>query len=290
MAESPLFPYLGFGLGLRQSHYAYVAEHQPDLDWFEIISENFMELESGHGAPVLRYLDTLREKYPIVLHGVSLSLGSSDPLDFVYLQRLKQLADRFDPPWISDHACWSSVDGIFLHDLLPLPYTQAVLKHLVERIERVQDFLGRRILIENVSSYMSYAHSEMSEWEFLSQVAQQADCGLLLDVNNVYVSAINHDFEPWDFISGLPARRIAQIHMAGHTDFKTWLVDSHDHAIVEPVWELYRKTIRHLGPISSMIERDENIPEFPVLFAEMALMRQIAREALDGTPVSSCAT
>ncbi len=284
--SASLFPWLGYGLGLRRPHYATVEAQRPPVDWFEIISENFMELESGHGAPILAYLDRLREQYPLILHGVSLSLGSSDPLDRDYLRRLKALIARWEPAWISDHACWSSVDGVYLHDLLPLPFTEAVVQHLVSRISEVQAFLGQRMVIENVSSYISFAHSDMTEWDFLNEVLKRADCGLLLDINNVYVSSQNHGFDPWTYISALPADRIAQIHMAGFTDFQTWLLDSHDQPVAEPVWELYRKTLQHFGPITAMIERDEAIPPFEELLAECQRLRQISEEVARGAQLS----
>ncbi len=249
-------PYLGFGLGLRTDHYQTIIDEKPAVDWFEIISENYMI----PGGQPLYCLDKIREYYPMVMHGVSMSIGSSDAIDWDYLKQLKQLADRIEPQWISDHLCWTGVQHKNTHDLLPLPYTEEVIAHVADRIKQVQDFLGRPFLIENVSSYISYQESVMSEWEFIREIIQRADCLMLLDVNNIYVSSINHEFNPSEYIAAIPSNRIYQIHLAGHSDMGDYIIDTHDHPIVDPVWDLYAETIRRHGLISTMIERDDNIP------------------------------
>ncbi|MFT4059837.1 MAG: DUF692 domain-containing protein [Legionella sp.] len=264
-------PFLGFGLGLRPEHYTEVLTQKPQLDWFEILSENYLI----PGGKPLYYLDKIREFYPIVMHGVSLSLGSSDPLDKEYLQQLNALVMRVEPKWVSDHLCWTGVQGINTHDLLPIPYTHEAIQHVVSRIQQIQDFLGRSILIENVSSYLSYKQSEMSEWEFLIEIVKQSGCYILLDVNNIYVSAINHQFNPLDYIHAMPAERVAQIHLAGHSNHGDYIIDTHDAPVIQPVWDLYETTIRHLGRISTMIERDDNIPPLAELLAEVDKARQI---------------
>lgn len=266
----------GYGLGLRTDHYAEFVEQKPQLDWLEIISENYLV----PGGKPLHFLDRIRADYPMVMHGVSLSIGSVDPLDFVYLKQLKSLAQRVEPGWISDHLCWTGVDHTNLHDLLPLPYTEETLRHLTRRISRVQEFLGRRILLENVSSYVLCAQDEMSEWEFVSELAARADCFLLLDVNNVYVSARNHGFNPHDYIDALPGNRVRQIHLAGHQDNGELVIDTHDHPIRDEVYELYAHTLRKLGPIPTMIERDDHIPPLQELLAELEQVRQTAAAAI----------
>ena len=275
-------PYLGFGLGLRPQHYADLLERpddapDPRVDWFEIISENYM---SAGGRPLIN-LDRVRERYPMVMHGVSLSIGSVDPLDRDYLDSLKALAERVDPAWISDHLCWTGVDGVNLHDLLPLPYTEEALAHVVDRIGQVQDHLGRRIALENASTYVTFTHSEMSEWDFLAEMAKRADCDLLLDVNNIFVSGFNHGFDPIDFIEGLPAERIVQIHLAGHEHNETHIVDTHDAPVIEAVWSLYGEAISRLGPITTMIERDADIPPLADMETELDRARAIAAKALE---------
>lgn len=275
-------PYLGFGLGLRPQHYADLLERpddapDPRVDWFEIISENYM---SAGGRPLIN-LDRVRERYPMVMHGVSLSIGSVDPLDQDYLDSLKALAERVDPAWISDHLCWTGVDGVNLHDLLPLPYTEEALAHVVDRIGQVQDHLGRRIALENASTYVTFTNSEMSEWDFLAEMAKRADCDLLLDVNNIFVSGFNHGFDPIDFIEGLPAERIVQIHLAGHEHNETHIVDTHDAPVIEAVWSLYGEAISRLGPITTMIERDADIPPLADMETELDRARAIAAKALE---------
>ena len=268
-------PILGFGLGLRPEHYLEVLEGRPAVDWFEIISENYLV----DGGKPLHYLDRIREHYPMVMHGVSLSIGSSDPLDPEYLAGLKRLAGRVEPAWVSDHLCWTGVGGRNLHDLLPLPYTEEAIAHVAERVCRVQDYLGRQILLENVSSYVTYTDSRVPEWEFLSAVAQRSDCRILLDVNNVYVSAHNHEFDPLAYLDGVPRERVWQIHLAGHSRNGPLIIDTHDHPVPDPVWELYVEAIARLGPVSTMIERDDDIPPLDVLLGELARARSLAASA-----------
>jgi len=264
--------FLGFGLGLRTDHFQYVIDHRPDVDWFEIVSENFMV--SG-GKPHY-FLDLIKEQYPIVMHGVSMSIGTTDPLNWHYLKELKKLANKVQPQWLSDHLCWTGLNGVNSHDLLPLPYTNETIKHISERVEQVQDFLGRQILLENVSSYLSYNVSEMSEWEFLSLIAKQADCKILLDINNIYVSARNHGFDPLDYLKGMDKARIQQFHLAGHSDFGDYVIDTHDHDVIDPVWNLFGEAWERFGPISTMIERDDNIPPFEDLEKELTIARETA--------------
>jgi uncharacterized protein (UPF0276 family) len=266
----------GFGLGLRPPHYPDILGGSPRIDWFEAISENYME---PGGAPLANLIE-VGERFPLVLHGVSLSVGGSDPLDMDYLRRLKALADIVEPAWISDHLCWSRHRGHSSHDLLPLPYTLETVRRLAERIRRVQEFLGRRILMENVSSYLTFRASEMTEWEFLTEVAKAADCLVLLDVNNIYVNAVNHGFDPLDFLDGVPAERVTQIHLAGHRNQGTCIIDTHDAPIVDPVWNLYGEAIRRLGPVPTMIERDDRIPPLAELERELDRARAVAGAAL----------
>lgn len=269
-------PFLGFGLGLRPDYYEEILTQKPDLDWFEIVTENYLI----PGGKPLYYLEKIRANYPIVMHGVSLSLGSSDPLDIDYLRQLNALVARVEPAWISDHLCWTGVNGINAHDLLPIPYTRQAMTHLVARIQQVQDFLGRPILIENVSSYLSYKQSEMTEWEFIGELVKRAGCYILLDVNNVYVSAINHQFDPLDYIQAMPAERVVQIHLAGHANHGDYIIDTHDAAVIQPVWDLYAATIQHLGQVSTMIERDANMPPLAELLAEVNEARRISTAVL----------
>lgn len=269
-------PFLGFGLGLRPDYYEEILAQKPDLDWFEIVTENYLI----PGGKPLYYLDKIRTNYPIVMHGVSLSLGSSDPLDIDYLRQLKALVARVEPAWISDHLCWTGVNGINAHDLLPIPYTWQAVEHLVARIQQIQDFLGRPILIENVSSYLTYKQSEMTEWEFIRELVKRAGCYILLDVNNVYVSAINHQFEPLDYIQAMPAERVVQIHLAGHANHGDYIIDTHDAPVIQPVWALYAATIQHVGQVSTMIERDDNMPPLAELLAEVNEARRISAEVL----------
>lgn len=267
---------LGFGLGLRPQHYAEILDGEPNIDWFEIISENYM-IEGGQP---LRILDQIRERYPLVMHGVSLSIASTSPLDLDYLARLKSLAARVQPKWISDHLCWTGVHGVNLHDLLPIPYTEEALDHVVDRVRQVQDILGRRLTLENVSSYITYVESEMTEWDFVSEVARRADCWLLFDVNNVFVSAFNHGFSTSDFLNGVPRDRVVQLHVAGHSHEENYIIDTHDHPVCDEVWDFYREAVGALGPVSTMIERDDNIPPLAELVAELDHARSIAAGVL----------
>lgn len=272
----------GFGLGLRPDHYPdFLREPQP-VDWLEIITENYMI----PGGKPLAMLDAILERYPVAMHGVSLSIGSTDGLDAQYLTELKALAKRAQPLWISDHLCWTGVQGRNSHDLLPLPYSEEALRLVVRHVDQVQNTLGQRILLENVSSYLDYQSSEMSEWEFLRQVSEQADCLLLLDVNNIYVSSINHGFDAIEFLDHLPVERVQQIHLAGHSDHGDYIVDTHDHPVAEPVWELYRYTCTRFGSVATMIERDDNIPDLAELIAELNRARAIAAEAVETLAVA----
>jgi hypothetical protein len=268
----------GFGLGLRHQHYQEIVEAPGRVDWFEALSENYMV----PGGRPLHWLDRLRRDYPMVLHGVSLSIGAVDPLDLDYLAALKALARRVEPSWISDHLCFTGHAGVNLHDLLPLPYTEEALAHVAERIGRVQDALGRRILIENVSSYVQYAESQLTEWDFLVAVAERADCELLLDVNNIYVSAFNHEFDPRTYLAAIPPGRVRQIHLAGHLNCGTHIIDTHDHAVIDNVWDLYAAAIGRFGMVPTMIERDDNIPPYAELLAELDQARRVAAQALAG--------
>ncbi|MFY9629495.1 MAG: DUF692 domain-containing protein [Methylocystis sp.] len=264
-------PRLGYGLGLRPVYYDEILSTRPAVDWFEIISENYMI----PGGRPLAMLERIRADYPIVMHGVSMSLASTDPLDMDYLNALKDLADRVEPAWVSDHVAWTGVHGLNLHDLLPIPHTREALDHIVERIARVQDFLKRRLVVENASTYVSFTGSEMDEWEFVTQMAQKADCMLLLDVNNVFVSGFNHGFDAKRYIDSVPVDRVAQFHMAGHTNNETHRIDTHDQPVCEEVWSLYEQARRRFGNVSAMIERDDNFPPFDELLGELQRMRDI---------------
>ena len=270
----------GFGLGLRTQHYEAILNDfsgkAPGVDWFEIISENYMDVG---GAP-RRNLMRIRERYPMVMHGVSLSIGGTDPLDMEYLASLKRLIDMVEPELVSDHLCWTGVHGINLHDLLPLPFTCETIDHVASRIMQVQDYLGRQILIENASTYTAFTADEMTEWEFLSEIVEKADCHILFDVNNIYVSGFNHGFDPLDYLEHVPSSRIKQIHLAGHTHNGDHIIDTHDHPVPDPVWELYGKTIRQIGSVPTMIERDDNIPPFEELVAELQQARALSKAAL----------
>lgn len=271
-----LLPVLGQGLGLRPVHYGEVLASAPAVGFFEVISENFM-VAGGNPRRVLR---EVRERYPVVLHGVSMSLGSTDALDEGYLDRLAALAAEVEPAWISDHLCWSRVGGHSAHDLWPLPYTEEAIGVVSERVTRVQERLGRRVLVENVSSYLGFAHSEMPEWEFLSEVATRADCGILLDLNNVYVSARNGGFDPARYLAGIPAHRVGQIHLAGHRDEGTHLLDSHDRPVCDDVWALYRTALAATGAVSTSIEWDDDIPPLQRLLAESRAAGEVEAAAL----------
>jgi len=266
-------PFLGFGLGLRAEHYQDILERKPrNVDWFEILSENYMI----DGGRPLYFLDAIRQDYPMVMHGVSMSLGSTDELDFNYLGQLKQLIERVEPHWFSDHLCWTGVDHQNMHDLLPLPYTEEAITHVADRIARVQDYIGRQMLIENLSSYITYCDDAMPEWEFLAAIAERADCYLLLDVNNIYVSSYNHHYDPLEYLEGIPPERVWQHHLAGHSNEGNLIIDTHDQDIIDPVWALYEETAKRFGPVSTMIERDGNIPELDEVLAELEQARRIA--------------
>jgi len=271
-----LLPHLGHGIGLRPPHYPRVADGTARVDWFEVIAENFMI----PGGRPLRVLEQARTLAPVVLHGVSMNLGGSDPLNERHLGELERLIGRFEPAWVSEHLCWGAYGRYYAHDLLPLPYTDEALAHVADRIRHVRERLGRRILIENVSSYLTFTHSTMPEWTFLAGVAEAADCGILLDVNNVYVSAMNHGFSPHAYLAGLPPDRIGQIHLAGHSDAGTHLVDTHDHPVPSPVWDLYADAVRRFGPIATLVEWDDRIPAFEELVAEAERARAIEAEVL----------
>ena len=270
----------GYGLGLRTDHYADFIEDAVRLrqrvDWLEVISENYMV----PGGKPLHMLDQIRREFPMVMHGVSLSIGGTAPIDVEYLRHLKALIERIEPAWISDHLCWTGTDGLNLHDLLPMPYTESALRHLVERISQVQEFLGQKILLENVSSYVTYRADEMSEWEFIAALLQRSGCDLLLDVNNIYVSSVNHGFNPQQFIDAIPASHVRQIHLAGHENHGSYIIDTHDHPVCDAVWDLYAYTIRRLGAVPTMIERDDNIPPLNELLDELDTVRRIATQNL----------
>jgi uncharacterized protein (UPF0276 family) len=271
---------LGHGVGLRAKHFGAYLEAPPPVDWLEAISENFM----AQGGRPVAVLEKVRRDVPVVLHGVSLSIGSVDPLSDRYLDDLAALARRIEPAWISDHLCWGTHGGRYLHDLLPLPYTEEALAHVVARVERVQERLGRQILLENVSSYVAFRDSTMAEWEFLSEVARRADCGLLLDVNNVFVSARNHGFDPYEYLAGVAVDRVGQFHIAGHSDKGRYLLDTHDHPVPDAVWDLYRGAVRRFGPVSTLVEWDENVPPLERLVAESRRAAAIEAEALARAP------
>jgi len=267
---------LGHGVGLRRDHFERVLSAPTRVDWFEVISENFMV----NGGRPLDVLAKVRRDYPIVLHGVSLSIGTADPLDTSYLDGLKALAALVEPAWISDHLCWTGVGGHNAHDLLPLPYTEESLDHVARRVTRVQERLGRRIALENVSSYMSFTASTMTEWDFLREVAEAADCGILLDINNIFVSSVNHRFDPADYVDAIPVDRVWQFHLAGHSDHGAYLLDTHDHPVRDEVWALYRRAVKRFGPVSTLIEWDGNIPDWDRLEAESLTAREAQRIAL----------
>jgi len=269
-------PFLGFGLGLRTEHYPYILEHRPAVDWFEILSENYMV----PGGKPLDHLDKIRNDYPMVMHGVSLSIGSTDPLDSNYLKDLKKLMQRVQPQWISDHLCWTGINDTNSHDLLPLPYNEDTIAHVVDRVVQVQDYLGQRILLENLSSYVTYKSSEMTEWDFFNEITRRADCHILLDINNIFVSAHNHQFDPVDYLNAIDIERVMQFHLAGHSYNGEMIIDTHDHAVCDPVWALYATALKRFGAVSTMIERDDDIPAFPQLRRELAIAEDIAVRTL----------
>ena len=254
----------GVGIGLRVPHYDHILSKKPVVDWFEIISENYMV----DGGRPLKILDQILDQYRVVQHGVSMYFGSAQPLNRDHLRRIKELTKRTKTPWLSDHLCWGSVDGRYTHDLLPLPYTFEAVRMTAERIRMVQDYLEIPVAVENVSSYAAYNDSQMTEWEFLNEVVHTADCGILLDVNNIYVSSQNHDFDPMDYVNSIPAERVAQIHIAGHSKFEKYILDTHDHPVLDAVWKLYERAIERAGPTATLLEWDDNIPSFDEVHAE----------------------
>lgn len=264
------FTELGIGIGLRVPHYAHILQNKPTVDWFEIISENYMV---DAGRP-LEILDQIMEQYQVVQHGVSMYFGSTDPMSREHLRKLKRLVKRTGTPFLSDHLCWGSMDGSYSHDLLPMPYTFEAVRHTAQRIREVQDFVEVPVIVENVSSYAEFHLSEMTEWQFLSEVAEKADCGILLDVNNIYVSSQNHRFDPFEYVNDVPHDRVAQIHLAGHSKFERYILDTHDHPVLDPVWKLYAKAIEHCGPTATLLEWDANIPSFEEVHREALKARK----------------
>lgn len=254
-----------FGLGLRPTHYQEILASLPQVDWFEVITEDFLSCSDNDW----RFLNAIREHYPVSLHGVSLSIGGTDPLNQIYLKALKKLISQLQPLWVSDHFCWTGIDGINTHDLLPLPHTEEVIQHLVTRIQIVQDFLGKQILLENVSSYVDFTVSEITEWDFLSEIANRADCFILLDINNIYVNAFNHGFSAESYLQGVPVARVKQFHLAGHKHCGTHIIDTHDSPIVSDVWDLYAKAVVRFPTVPLIIERDSEIPPLDILLQEL---------------------
>ena len=268
------FTNYGVGLGLRVPHYQHILSKKPVCDWFEIISENFM---CDAGRP-LQVLDQILEQYRVVQHGVSMYFGSADKLNREHLTKLKRLVKRTNTPWLSDHLCWGSVDGRYTHDLLPMPYTKAVARHTAEKIRQARDFLEVPIAVENVSSYAEFHASDMTEWEFLSEVVELADCGILLDVNNIYVSAMNHNFNPYDYLDNVPHDRVAQIHIAGHSKYRKYILDTHDHPVIDPVWKMYAHAVKLIGPTATLLEWDAHIPSFNEVHREALKANQFIAE------------
>ena len=275
----------GFGLGLRTPHYQDFIAAPQRVDWLEIISENYLV----DGGKPLYYLDRIRRDYPRVMHGVSLSIGSSDPLDLAYLGQIRKLAERIEPAWISDHICWTGTASLNMHDLLPMPYSQQALAHMVARVGQVQDFLGRPLVLENASTYVTFRSDEFAEWDFIGELVKRSGCELLLDVNNIYVSSVNHGFAPRIFIDAIPAAAVRQIHLAGHEDHGDHIIDTHDHPIVDPVWDLYAYTLARIGWVPTMIERDDHIPPLAELIAELDRARRIAAEVCSPSREVACA-
>ena len=269
-------PNLGLGVGLRNVHFGHVLSRNPAVDFFEIVSENFMDT----GGRPMHVLDRIAERYPIVMHGVSMSIGSTDPLNRDYLKKLKALAKRCRAVWVSDHVCWTGVAGRNMHDLLPVPYTEECLRHMVKRIRRVQEFLERPLVLENPSSYVEFSSTTMPEWEFIARMARDSGCGLLLDINNVYVSSFNHRFDPYEYLRAIPVEHVAYHHLAGHTNFGTHILDSHSDRVIDEVWKLYATFHRLSGGRSTMMEWDENIPAFDVVHREVLKARKHMEKAL----------
>ncbi len=253
----------------------FLNELPKSIQWGEVVSENYMNWQNGLKPKAFSNLEKIRERLPIALHGVSMNIGSADPIDANYLKRLKELANSIDPIWISDHLCWTGVDGENIHDLIPVPFTKENLKYLSDKILKIQDFLGQRILIENVSSYFEYTNTEMTEWQFIKELTEKADCGILLDINNIYVSSVNHSFNPIDFLKSMPLERVGQIHLAGHSVKDGYLIDTHDQPVCEEVWKLFQWTEQNLGFFTSMIERDGAIPNWQELEKEILRAHEI---------------
>jgi len=275
------FTEYGVGIGLRIPHYQHIFEKKPVVDWFEIISENYMV----DGGRPLQVLDQILDQYRVVQHGVSMYFGSVQPLSREHLKRLKTLVRRTNTPWLSDHLCWGSVDGRYTHDLLPIPYTWEAVKVTAKRIRQVQDYLEIPVVVENVSSYAEYHESEMTEWEFLNEVVEEADCGILLDVNNIYVSSQNHSFDPLTYVNSVPSWRVAQIHIAGHSKYRKYILDTHDHPVIDPVWLLYERAIERCGPTATLLEWDDNIPPFDEVLAEaLKANRYLKRATVPNVP------
>ncbi len=274
----------GIGIGLRIPHYRHILDKKPVVDWFEIISENYM-IDGGRPLAVL---DAILEQYRVVQHGVSMYFGSVDPLNREHLKRLKELTRRTKTPWLTDHLCWGSVDGGYTHDLMPLPYTWEAIDVTVAKIKHVRDYLEIPIAVENVSSYAEFHESEMTEWEFLNEVVERADCGILLDVNNIYVSSMNHNFDPHVYVDSVPAERVAQIHIAGHSKYEKYILDTHDHPVIDPVWKLYAHAIRRCGPTATLLEWDDHIPSFEEVHNEALKARKFLDEDVE-SPASKIA-
>ena len=267
---------LGHGIGLRPAHYSNWLAEKPRVDWVEVISENHL----ARGGRPNAVLEKVRAEVPVVLHGVSLAVGSVDPLDERHLKALSALVQRIEPAYVSDHLCWGRHDGRYAHELLPLPYTDEALQLVTERVRRVQDVLQRQILLENVSSYVAYRESTMTEWAFLSRVADGADCGILLDVNNIYVSSRNHGFDALAYLDGVPAARVAQFHLAGHSDKGRYLLDTHDVEVPDSVWALYREELQRFGRVPALVEWDEHVPPLDEVIAQSLLARDLEKAVL----------
>jgi uncharacterized protein (UPF0276 family) len=267
----------GVGIGLRIPHYEHIFSRRPVVDWFEIISENFMV----DGGRQLAMLDRILDQYRVVQHGVSMYFGSAQAADREHLRRLKALVKRTNTPWLSDHLCWGSVDGTYSHDLLPLPYTWEAVEKTAARIREVQDYLEIPVAVENVSSYAEFTDSEMTEWQFLTEVVERADCGILLDVNNIYVSSVNHDFDPLDYVNFVPAERVAQMHVAGHSRYEKYILDTHDGPVIDPVWALYARAIERTGPVPTLLEWDDRIPSFDEVHAEALKAKKYLQPAIE---------
>lgn len=265
------FPNLGYGIGLRSVHYQHILEKWPKIDWFEILSENYMDT----GGRPLYVAQQVAERYPVVLHGVSMSVGSTDPLNWDFLKKLKNLARLLKPKWISDHLCWTGVSGLNTHDLLPMPYTDESLRHVTKRIQTISEYLETPLVLENPSTYMEFQSSTWNEWEYFTELANRADCGILLDVNNVYVSSFNHGFDPVVYLDTIPADRVVQYHLAGHTNKGTHILDTHDDHVIKRVWELYRHSRKRTGEVSTLLEWDESIPSFDIVHKEALKARRV---------------